>query len=52
VLVGVKTTTPGKGCPVTLAMTQPADIVKLKRPSAGTVRVRFEERVVSTDCGP
>lgn len=52
VRVGVQTTTPGKGCPVTLSMTQPVDMVRLKRPTAGTVLVRFEERVVSIDCGP
>ena len=51
VLVGIRATAPGKGCPVTLAFTQPLDIVKIKRPSAGAVPVRFEEKLVSTDCG-
>ncbi len=49
-VIGVKLTLPGKGCPVTLATTQPIDIVKVKRPSSGTVRVRFEEQTSSTDC--
>jgi hypothetical protein len=52
VVVGIKATAPGKGCPVSLALTQPLDIVKLKRPSPGSLPVRFEERLVSTDCGP
>lgn len=52
VVVGVKLTVPGKGCVVTQASTQPTDIVKVKRPSSGTVRVSFEEQTSKTDCAP
>lgn len=48
----VVTTTPGKDCVVTMAMSQPLDIVRLPRPAAGSVPVRFVEKVVAEDCGP
>lgn len=52
VVIGILATSPGKGCPVTLAMTQPLDIVKVKRPSPGTPTASFTEKQVVTNCGP
>ncbi|MCC6348335.1 MAG: protease complex subunit PrcB family protein [Candidatus Eisenbacteria bacterium] len=51
VVVGVLSTSPGKNCPVTLALTQPLDIVRLARPNDGPLPVRFEEKSVITSCG-
>ncbi len=52
VLVGVLSTAPGKDCAVTLAMTQPLDVVRIRRPATGALPVRFEERLVTKNCGP
>jgi len=52
VVVGVIATSPGKNCPVTLAMTQPLDVVRVKRPGTGKPAVSFAEKSVTTDCGP
>lgn len=52
VLVALVATSPGKNCPVTLAMTQPLDIVKVKRPGRADPRVSFAEKQVVTSCGP
>lgn len=48
----IVTTSPGKNCMVTLAMTQPLDIVKLALPAKGAVPVRFVEKAVVENCGP
>lgn len=52
VVVGVLSTSPGKGCSVSLAMTQPLDVVMIKRPASGPVPVRFEEKFATRNCGP
>ena len=48
VVVEVLSTSPGRGCVVSDALTQPVDIVKIPRDS-GTVR--FEESTAVRDCG-
>lgn len=52
VVIGVLATSPGKGCPVTLAMTQPLDIVKVKRPGPADPLASFVEKQAVTNCGP
>lgn len=52
VVVALVTTSPGKGCPVTLATTQPLDIVKVKRPGRADPHLSFAEKQVVTNCGP
>lgn len=50
--VKVMTTAPGKGCAVTLAMTQPVDFVKITRPTSGATPVTFVEQAVVRNCNP
>lgn len=50
--IGILATAPGKGCPVTMAMTQPIDIVRLKRSGPGSPHLSFAEKQVVTGCGP
>ena len=48
--VQVLTTTPGKGCIVSAAMTQPLDIVRVPRSRAGELDVHFADTLVVRDC--
>lgn len=43
-------TAPGKGCVVTAAMSQPLDVVRVARPRAGELDVRFTESLMVRDC--
>lgn len=46
----VVTSTPGKGCVVAAMMTQPLDVVRVPRPRAGELDVRFADTLVVRDC--
>lgn len=46
----ILTISPGRNCVLTDALTQPLDIVKVPRPTARAVPVRFSERAVVRDC--
>jgi hypothetical protein len=48
--VQVVTSTPGKGCVVTAMMTQPLDVVRVARPRAGELDVRFTDELQVRDC--
>ncbi len=52
VVADVLTTSPGKTCVVTRALSQPLDIVKLPLPASGRPEVSFLEQSVVRDCGP
>lgn len=50
VLVEIQATAPGRNCPVPLVITQPVDIVRIKRPADGPLSVRYESSLVTRDC--
>lgn len=50
--VEVITTSPGKYCVVTLALTQPVDFVKITKPASGPAAVNFTEKPVVFNCNP